>query len=47
MRQHRVSKAFGDQTEPRVASSFLTTTTFWGGLFLSGFMLAAAVILAS
>ncbi|HVI90773.1 MAG TPA: hypothetical protein VM659_20915 [Dongiaceae bacterium] len=47
MRQDRVSKAFGDQMEPRVASSFLTATTFWGGLLLSGFMLAAAVILAS
>jgi hypothetical protein len=47
MRQDRVSKAFEDQTELPAASSYFSATTFWGGLLLSGFMLAAAVILAS
>ena len=47
MRQDRVSKAFDDHAELPAASSYFSATTFWGGLLLSGFMLAAAVILAS
>lgn len=47
MRQKHVDTEIPEFLDSAASSRFLTATTFWGGLLLSGFMLAAAVILAS